>query len=289
MDKSNFLGGGKTPDSTGGYSSKSALASASIMSFSVSGRNTNNSNNAAFSATTAVTTSIPRAHEINNPHGYHHHHYHHNNPHNNSGSSSNNHNSFININEEENVSSDISEEVDFDRPSGKNRKKPKKHKSKCDITETSAAAAAEVAAVTAAAAAEDDNDNDDDEDDDDNDEDRSGGAAQRRGYDADSVGSPKTPGQTPTPADPDTELEPDSTVKRTSKSGSVKQQKLSNSAKLLLDKKRLEQYVGEGEVLVPVPRARRRLKGGDLGYMVKKGDTVVRYIDKDGIIYKPFR
>ncbi|KAH9513437.1 hypothetical protein Btru_033032 [Bulinus truncatus] len=59
------------------------------------------------------------------------------------------------------------------------------------------------------------------------------------------------------------------------------------SAKLILDKKKLEQYVGEGEVLVPVPRARRRLKGNDLGYMVKCGDEVVRYIDKDRIVYNP--
>uniref|UniRef100_A0A2C9LJE7 BAH domain-containing protein n=1 Tax=Biomphalaria glabrata TaxID=6526 RepID=A0A2C9LJE7_BIOGL len=67
----------------------------------------------------------------------------------------------------------------------------------------------------------------------------------------------------------------------------VKKKVSKPSAKLILDKKKLEQYVGEGEVLVPVPRARRRLKGNDLGYMVKCGEDVVRYIDKDGIVYNP--
>ncbi|CAG5127736.1 unnamed protein product, partial [Candidula unifasciata] len=57
------------------------------------------------------------------------------------------------------------------------------------------------------------------------------------------------------------------------------------SAKFLLDKKKLEQYVGEGELLVPVPRARRRLKGNELGYMVKRDDNVLRYIDKEGVVY----
>lgn len=59
------------------------------------------------------------------------------------------------------------------------------------------------------------------------------------------------------------------------------------SPKLLIDKKKLQQYVGEGEVLVPVPRARRRLKSNELGYMVKRDDVIMRYIDKDGIVYNP--
>ena len=59
------------------------------------------------------------------------------------------------------------------------------------------------------------------------------------------------------------------------------------SLKLAIDKKKLEKYVGEGEQLLPVPRARRRMRGGDMGYMVKRGDTVVRYIDKDGVVYMP--
>ena len=181
--------------------------------------------------------------------------------------------------------------MDFDKPSNKHRKKPKKTKPKSDNIRSTTAAGASAPTT----AADDDIDDDEDEEDDDADEEGGGGGGGRkRGCDADSAGSPKTPAQTPTSADPDAETEPGSASKRSCSSGKaggggggVKQPKLSSSAKLLLDKKRLEQYIEEGEVLVPVPRARRRLKGGDLGYMVKKGDTVVRYIDKDGIIYNP--
>lgn len=68
--------------------------------------------------------------------------------------------------------------------------------------------------------------------------------------------------------------------------GKVQKKKVAKaSAKFLLDKKKLEQYVGEGELLVPVPRARRRLKGNELGYMVKRDDVVLRYIDKEGVVY----
>lgn len=59
------------------------------------------------------------------------------------------------------------------------------------------------------------------------------------------------------------------------------------AARFVADKKKLEKHVGEGEVLVPVPRARRRLKGCHLGYMVKRGHTVTRYIDKDAVVYNP--
>ncbi|RUS90272.1 hypothetical protein EGW08_001961, partial [Elysia chlorotica] len=308
MEKPTCVGGAKIADSTGSYS---GLASGMMMSFSTSGRNTNNSNNAAFSASAAVTTALPRAHDsglpsTNNSHLNHHNNHfnhHHNNSHGNS--SGNNHFSSININEEDNVSSDMSEELDFDRhPSAKHRKKPKKPKPKSGnheslpssssspvaVSSSDVLAATTTATTTTTAATPDediDNEADEDDDDNDNDEDlrpdRCEGPGRKKGYDTDSVGSPKTP------VDPDTEPDGGSPGKRSSsgKPGGAKTQKLSNSARLLLDKKRLEQYVGEGEVLVPVPRARRRLKGGDLGYMVKHGDSVVRYIDKDGVIYQP--
>ncbi|GFR97529.1 arginine-glutamic acid dipeptide (RE) repeats a [Elysia marginata] len=292
MDRPNFVSSAKPANSTttGSISSKPAVTTSGLaMSFSVSGRNTNNSNNAAFSATTTVTNTTSRNNDIRH-HSNHHHNHGNHHPHHHS-SSNNNHNDHHqhhlgNINEDDNISSDLSEEIDFDRPASKHRKKPKKVKPKVGNRETPAKSGLVIGRAA-------DDDDEDDEDDDDNEEEEGGGgggitngSGQKRGCDAESVGSPKTPtAQTPTSADPDVEIDSGSASKR-SKSGG-KQQKLSGSAKFLLDKKRLEPHIGEGEVLVPVPRARRRLKGGELGYMVKKGDTVVRYIDKDGIIYNP--
>ncbi|GFO42590.1 Arginine-glutamic acid dipeptide (re) repeats a [Plakobranchus ocellatus] len=239
MDKTHSLNGTRAvADTTGSFSSKTGSSMASIT-FTASGRSTNNSNSAAFSAPTAATTT-PRASEQ--------------------------HRISSIIHEEDNMSSDMNEDLDFDKPIAKQQQQRRKPKSK-------AAKSGNLAAL--------EDEDDGDEEDDDGDEE--GGACRKRGGDADSVGSPKTPIQTPTPADPDVDVESGSGVKR-----KVTKQKMSSSAKLLMDKKRLEQYIGDGELLVPVPRARRRLKGGDLGYMVKKGDTVVRYIDKDGMVYNPF-